>query len=306
MRWFADEGIDVGVVEVGLGGRTDCTNVFDEKPVTVITNIELEHTERLGKTRAAIAREKAAIIRGVEVVVTGERHRDALSVIEERCAEVGAKLVVSRGSSVAGELPLMGSHQASNAAMAVDALLALGERTGMVIDKAAIRAGLAAVRINGRMETVQESPRVILDGAHNPAEARALAAALDEHVARRGTKIHLVCGILADKDQAAMVRALAPVAASVVVTQPPLVQRQGEPAGMIALFEQHVGAKNVRFEEDPSAAFDLALSRARSADAVVATGSMFLIGHLRERWVPEATILRRRSSALASRADRPK
>ncbi len=300
MKHFADEGVEVAVVEVGLGGRTDCTNVFDQKPVSVITNIELEHTERLGRTRPEIAREKAAIIRSGEIVVTGERHRDALAVIEQRCAAVGADLrVIGRPPSAVNDaLSLPGAHQAKNAAVAGAAVRAFAERTGVKIDDDAITNGLRAAWIPGRMETVQQSPRVILDGAHNPAEARALADALRQHVIKRGTKIHLVCGILADKNQAAMVRALADVAASVVVTQPPLVERQGDPARMVALFENHLGKKNVAFEKDPDTALDLALTRARPNDAVFVTGSMFLIGHLRNRWLPEARILQRRSAKL--------
>lgn len=301
MKHFAGEQVDVAVVEVGLGGRTDCTNVFDHKPVSVITNIELEHTERLGKTRAAIAREKAAIIRGGEIAVTGERHRDALAVIEQRCDDVGVDLrIVGRPPAIVNEaaLPLPGAHQAKNAALAVAAARAFAERTGKRIEDDAITRGLREAWIPGRMETVQQYPRVILDGAHNPAEARALADALRRHVIKRGTKIHLVCGILADKNQSAMARALADIAASVVVTQPPLVERQGDPAPMVALFEHHLGKKHVAFEKDPEGALDLALTRARATDAVVVTGSMFLIGHLRNRWLPEREILRRRSSRL--------
>jgi folylpolyglutamate synthase/dihydropteroate synthase len=107
-----------------------------------------------------------------------------------------------------------------------------------------------------------------------------------------------VCGILADKDQASMVRALASVADRVVVTQPPLVERQGDPARMVALFEAALGRKHVAFERDPMWALDLALERARVSDLVVVTGSMFLVGHIRERWVPEARILRRRTARL--------
>lgn len=320
MRHFADEACDVAVVEVGLGGRTDCTNVFETKPVTVITNIELEHTERLGRTRAAIAQEKVAIIRGPGIVVTGERHAEPLAVIERRCDDVGATLwrlgtdIRPRASSwddggttldlAVGpcattlrslHVPMMGEHQVRNAALAIGAVLGFDPER---VDEAAIRRGLERSRVPGRMETVQKDPRVILDGAHNPAEARSLATALSRHVLRKGTRLHLVCGILADKDGAAMIRALAPLAASVVVTQPPLAERQGDPCRMQDLFRRYLPTRRVSLEPDPLRALDLASERARPRDVVVVTGSMFLVGAVRERWVPEERILRRRTAAL--------
>ena len=136
-------------------------------------------------------------------------------------------------------------------------------RTGACVTDEQVRKGIASARINGRMEVVQEAPRVILDGAHNPAEARALAAALKRDMQVRSGKLHLVCGILRDKDQAAMVRALAPVADSVVATQPPLETRQGDLSVLAGLFGEHVGPRNVSVSEDPTAALDAALARAR-------------------------------------------
>ncbi|MBI5288073.1 MAG: bifunctional folylpolyglutamate synthase/dihydrofolate synthase [Chloroflexi bacterium] len=324
MRHFADEDCAAAVVEVGLGGRTDCTNVFEDKPVTVITNIEFEHTERLGATRASIAREKAALIRGREVFVTGERHRDALEVLEARCAETGAtpwrlgrEIRLRHHAPVSGDVPgerfdlasplgsfrdlrvaLTGEHQARNAALAVAAALAFGDRTGLLITEDHVRAGLERVWISGRMEQVQSEPLVLLDSAHNPVEARALATALRDHYLRRGVRLHLVCGILADKDQVSMVRAFAAVANTVAVTQPALVERIGDPGRMLELFRARLGAKNVTFVEEPASALDDALSRARPRDVVCVTGSMFLVGAVRERWVPEGRILKRRSAAL--------
>jgi dihydrofolate synthase/folylpolyglutamate synthase len=324
MRLFADERCDAAAVEVGLGGRTDCTNVFDDKPATVITNVEFEHTERLGATRASIAREKAALIRGREVFVTGERHPDALAVLEERCVEVGAtpwrlgrEIRLRRHAPVRGDgggerfdlacppgsfrdlrIGLTGEHQARNAALAVAASLAFAERTGLRVTEDHVRTALAAARIPGRMELVQDEPRVLLDSAHNPVEARALAMTLRSRYLRRGVRLHLVCGILADKDQPSMVRALASAADTVIVTQPALVERIGDPGRMLGLFRSAVGARNVAFVEDPARAFDEAVARARPRDLVVVTGSMFLVGALRARWMPELEILRKRSALL--------
>ena len=321
MKHFAKERCDAAAIEVGLGGRTDCTNVFDEKPVTVITNIEYEHTERLGSTYASIAREKSALIRGGEIAVTGATHREAINVIEQRCATTGATLwrlgrdvrvrilatdacgtqidvKTPAGNFTDLRVPLAGAHQVNNAALAVAAAAAFGERTGSPISEQQLRDGLARARLSGRLEVMQREPTVVLDSAHNPFEARYLAKTLDETWLTEDVKLHLVCGILADKDQARMVRALAPIAASVVVTQPPLVERAGDPEHMIALFRGELGDAHVSFEPSPAAALDRALASAAARDVICVTGSMFLVGALRERWVTEEQILTRRSSAL--------
>ncbi len=320
LKHFADERCNAAVVEVGLGGRTDCTNIFDQPAATVIANVDLEHRERLGPTIEAIAREKAAIIKG-GTVVTAATRRDALTVIDARCNERGAALLRlgyeirahttdadENGSSFdlrtpfgafeALRLPLAGAHQVANAALAVTAALAFAEHEGQTLDATAVRQGLASVKLSGRLELVQHSPRVLLDSAHNPAGARRLAQALRDHWLQRAVRLHLVIGVLGDKDQRAIAAALAPLAHRVVLTQPPLAERQGEPSRMLALFERTLGARNVAFEPEPSAALDLALNAARAQDLVCVTGSMFLVGALRERWVPERRILKRRTAEL--------
>lgn len=321
MKQFAEERCDAVVVEAGLGGRTDYSNVFDEKPVTVITNVDYEHRERLGWSLTSIAREKAALVRGGETVVTGTTRREPLAVIEGRCGETGATLWRSgrevrariieadaTGSVISlrapgisidrARLALAGAHQASNAALAVAAAAAFGRATGAAIGEQAIRDGLASAWISGRLEEVQRSPRVLLDSAHNPLEARSLAAALRAHWLRDGTQLDLVVGILADKDQPAMVRSLASVADRVVVTQPPLGERIGEADRMLGLFRRALGDGAVAFEPSPERALDLALARAGASDVVCVTGSMFLVGALRERWMPEERILERRTARL--------
>jgi dihydrofolate synthase/folylpolyglutamate synthase len=320
MKHFADERCDAAVVEVGLGGRTDCTNIFDATPaVTVITNVDYEHRERLGWTLGSIAREKAAIIHG-GTVVTGARRPDALRVIEARAHEQGARLwrlnrdvrvritqEDAAGSTLDIEtplisvtdvrLPLAGAHQAANAALAIASVAAFGEMTGRKIDEAHIREGVARTRMSGRLEAVQRDPLVLLDSAHNPLEAKRLAEALGAHWLRDGRDLTLVIGILADKDQPAMVRALSSVASRVVVTQPPLGERAGDPERMLRLFHSAPGDARVAFEAAPGPALDLALSETSPDGIVCVTGSMFLVGALRDRWAPERHILERRSSA---------
>ncbi|MBF6601123.1 MAG: bifunctional folylpolyglutamate synthase/dihydrofolate synthase [Dehalococcoidia bacterium] len=325
IKHFADEGCDAAVIEVGLGGRTDCTNVFDVKPVTLLTNVDYEHRERLGWTLPAIAREKAALIAGGETVVTGATRPEALPVIEARCAERGSPLwrlgrevrarvrSADAGGSVfdlrtplgalAGlRLPLAGAHQVTNAALAIAAAQECARAIGGEVRADAVREGLARVQISGRLELMSQAPRVLLDSAHNPVEARRLAEALEAHESGAGRgrrrRLHLVVGILADKDQPAMVRALARVADGVVVTRPPLEERAGDPLHTVELFERALGRARVRYEASPDAALDCALAAAAPNDVVCVTGTMFLVGALRGRWVPERQILRRRSAAL--------
>ncbi|MEX2245334.1 MAG: cyanophycin synthetase [Dehalococcoidia bacterium] len=321
MRHFADEACDAAVVEVGLGGRTDYTHVLDQKAATVLTNVDFEHRERLGWSIPSIAREKAAIIAGGETVVTAATRREALDVIQERCRDAGSPLwrlgrelrlklrCAGREGTVFDlrtplcsfrelRLPLAGEHQAANAALAVAAALAFGEATGRHIEHEHVRDGLARMRISGRLEVMQEHPRVLLDCAHNPLEARHLARALRDHELPPGVRLHLVAGILADKEQQAMVRALAGVATSVIVTQPPLEERIGDPQRMLRLFAGALGEANVAFEASPHAALERALAAAAPEDVVCVTGSIFLVGALRARWVPERRILDRRSAML--------
>lgn len=318
MKHFADERCDAAVVEVGLGGRTDCTNVFDDNaPVAVITNVEREHAERLGPALTSIAAHKADIIHG-GACVTGATGQ-ALAVIERVCGERGARLL-RLGSDVRARttacdrtgstfdlttphrtyrglrLPLAGAHQVSNAALAIAAAEEFSAAAGAALAEAAVRDGIARARLNGRLETVQREPIVLLDSAHNPVEARRLAAALRAHWLGGGEKLVLVIGILADKEQGPMVRALAPLASRVVVTQPPLGERAGAPDGMLALFRRALGDASVTFEPSPGRALDSALADAGRGDVVCVTGSMFLVGALRERWCPEPEILRRRNA----------
>ncbi len=329
MRHFADEKCDVAVVEVGLGGRTDCTNVFDDPvaAVTVLTNIEYEHRERLGPAIADIAREKAHIIKG-GIAITGARRPDALNVIARRCREREATLwrlgrevrvqIVSHDDAgttldlrapnievVGLRIRVPGAHQVANVALAIVAADAFASGASRPIGGETIRAGLDGMRINARLETVQLAPRVVLDGAHNPIEAKATAAAIRGHwlsPSQPGVaapRVHLVCGILADKEHPAMVREFAHVADSVVVTQPPLGARIGDPGSLLEGFRKRLLAGAVTFEPSPGRALDIALGRAAPRDIVCVTGSMFLAGALRERWVPEEQILSRRSSAIA-------
>jgi len=236
---FADAPVDVAVVEVGMGGTWDATNVAHAQ-VAVITPIALDHQAYLGDTIEQIAAEKAGIIQAGSVAVLAQQSLEAAQVLLRRVTEVGATAaregvefgVVARTLAVSGQLvdlsglgggydevllTVMGAHQAHNAAVALAAVEAfLGGGAGR-LDLDAVRAGFAAATSPGRLEVVRRGPTVLVDAAHNPHGARTLAAALTDDFAFD----HLVgvIGVLSDKDAAGLLEALEPVLAQVVVTR---------------------------------------------------------------------------------------
>lgn len=244
---FAREGVEVAVLEVGLGGRGDATTV-GRPAVTVLTRIDFDHEAWLGRSIESIADHKAAIIRAGTAISAAQRP-EVQAIIERRAAEVGIPLlregrdlhVTVRASGLDGQridcagpgygldglaLPLLGVHQPSNALAAVAAARVLG------VDDGAIRTGLARARWPGRLQIIRRAPYVILDGAHNPDGARALAASL--RALFGGAAITFVLGIYADKDARGILDALLPLAARVIVTRA-ANERAADPAGLAAL-----------------------------------------------------------------------
>ena len=237
---FADLPVDVAVVEVGMGGAWDATNVVDA-PVSVITPIDVDHQRFLGTTPEEIAQEKAGIIKADGIVVSGvQEDRDAAEVLIERAAEVGARItfesndfgVVAHDVAVGGQqislrglaaeypdlfLPLYGTHQAQNTAVAVAAVEAFLGGGEQPLDLEVLRAGLAGVESPGRLEIVRRSPTVVVDAAHNPAGARALREALSE--AFTFVRLVGVVAVMKDKDAAEMLEILEPAFDEIVVTR---------------------------------------------------------------------------------------
>jgi dihydrofolate synthase/folylpolyglutamate synthase len=237
---FADAPVDIAVVEVGLGGEDDATNVI-EAGVCVMTPIGLDHTEWLGDTIEDIAWAKAGIIHKGATVITALQVEEAMRPILERSAEMGSTVaregsefgVVERTQAVGGQvltlqglggiydeifLPLFGAHQAQNAAMALAAVEAfLGAGKDKQLEVSLVRDGFAQVDSPGRLERVRSAPTILLDGAHNPHGMAATVKALEEEFAFR----HLVAvvAVLGDKDVSGLLDLLEPVAARIVVTQ---------------------------------------------------------------------------------------
>jgi len=297
-RVFAARAVDVSVLEVGLGGRLDATNLVVPE-AAVITNVALEHQAFLGDTLAAIAAEKAGIIKPGVPVVSGATGAAAAVVcararaLASPCEERGAAFDVTAGAdgslvyrSPAGTIPALrlgldGAHQRANAALAVRALELAPALTPPA---AAIRAGLAAVRWPGRLQVVQGTPRVLLDCAHNPA---AVETVLDEVRARTvGRRVRALFGVMRDKAWHSMLGSLERVADEIVLTRPSQ-PRSADPAVLAAAA---TGPHAV--EPDPRRA--LAALRARSApeDVVLVIGSSFLVGEvlpdLDPRWAADA------------------
>jgi len=236
---FADTPVDVAVVEVGLGGRWDATNVV-HAPVVAVGPVALDHTDLLGATVAEIAAEKAGVVHPGATVVTAVQPPEVAEVLLRRVAEVDASVareglefgVVDRRVAVGGQvltlqglggvygglyLPLHGAHQAQNAALALAAVEAfLGGGEDRQIDPEAVREGFASVTSPGRLERVRSSPAILLDAAHNPAGMAATARAVADEFAF--SRLVAVLAVLADKDVRGMVEALEPVADAVVVT----------------------------------------------------------------------------------------
>ena len=278
---FRDAHVDVAVLEVGLGGRLDATNVV-RPAVTAITSIDFDHQAQLGDSLASIAREKAGIVKPGVPLVCGPLPLDARGVIEEVCAERGAPIVHTTdallGERGFGSVPLglPGRHQRDNAAVAVGVLDAMGRR-GIPVPDDAIRHGLADASWPARLERRSYGGReVLLDAAHNPAGARALASYLQEI---GWTAVTLLFGAMRDKDVAGMLRPLAPLCARVVTTTAPSPRAA-------AAAELAAAARGVLDPHVPVDAIDdphEALQRAAAAgNRVVAAGSIFLIGPLRD------------------------
>jgi dihydrofolate synthase/folylpolyglutamate synthase len=301
---FADAPVDVAVVEVGMGGRLDATNVVPA-PVSVITPIDLDHMAHLGDTIAQIAGEKAGIIKPSQTAVMSLQHVDAAEVLLRKAADVGATVareglefgVVSRDNAVGGQvlrlqglhatydevfLPLFGRHQASNAACALAAVEAF-TAAEHPIDPEIVRAGFASVRSPGRLEVVRSSPTVLVDATHNPAGARVTVDALREAFAFR--RVVGVIATLGDKDVVGILDAFEPFLTSVVVTE------NGSPRAMpvdelAAVAVEVLGPDRVDVESDLAAAIATAVEIAEEdaefgGAGVIVTGSVVTAGAAR-------------------------
>ena len=232
---FAQESCEIVVIETGMGGRLDATNVFERTEVDVLTHIAMDHTAFLGDSIEQIAGEKAGIIQDGADVVLQHQTEEVEAVIRERCGQMNAELLITDPSrmivgagSIEGQyfsyrgrrdlfLPLSGVYQRDNAMTVLDAVDVLSRKGWQITDEA-VREGLARVKWPGRFEILQKRPLVLLDGAHNEDGIIALARTLDAYLP--GQKIHFVFGVLADKNYRAMLRHILPHACEIIAANP--------------------------------------------------------------------------------------
>lgn len=305
---FADAPVDVAVVEVGMGGSWDATNVIDGS-VAVVTPISLDHTDRLGSTPAEIAGEKAGIVKQDATVILAQQPVDAAQVLLRRSVAVNATVaregmefgVVSREVAVGGQLltlrglggeyegvflPLYGAHQAHNAAVAlaaVEAFFGIGAQHARPLDLDTVRRAFAAVASPGRLEVVRRSPTVVLDAAHNPAGAQAAADGVRE--AFGFSRLIGVVGASGDKDVRGLLEAFEPIFAEIVVTANS-TPRAMDPDALAAIAVEVFGEERVvvepRLDDALEAAVTLAEEEGGLAGAgVLVTGSVITVGEAR-------------------------
>jgi len=296
--YFAEESVDYLVLEVGLGGAIDSTNVVHPL-LSVITNVAMDHMDYLGNTVSDIARVKAGIIKPGVPVVTASDNPEVLAIIRETCRakccrliQVGKDITWTYGEySLRGQyfdyqglncilselwIPLLGQHQVVNAATALVALEVLAG-LGVHIAENALRNGLGKIVWPARLELFGNKPPVLIDGAHNYEGARSLRQALDTYFPNRG--IVMVLGMLGDKERARVVAELAPRARKVIVTKPNS-PRAGDWKQMAGQARQYVS--DVDTVESISDAVLTALKQAGQGDLVCITGSLYMVAEARE------------------------
>lgn len=297
--YFSEENVDFLVLEVGLGGATDSTNIVENPLVSVVTNVTLDHTDLLGSTVKEIAAVKAGIIKRNGYAVTAASDQDALAVIEARCRKVGASLfkvgtdityeveeatpygtvfsLYSKGGNYPClRVPLVGRHQAVNAATALGAVEVLRHYHGVRVTQEQIRAGFAGTKWPGRLELLTERPMVLVDVAHNHDGAKKLRDAL--LTVYRYRRLVLVLGMLEDKEREKVVEELVPLASVVVVTKPDS-PRAGNWRAVAADAYRYV--ERVLEVEEVFDAIDAALGEAGVDDLVCITGSFHVVSKAR-------------------------
>ena len=292
LLWFAEEECDVVVLEAGIGGRLDATNAVPEPILQIITAVGLDHTAQLGSTVAEITAEKCGIMRpGCTLLTCPNQNAEAKAVMINKCAELEATFVMGsagKGKIVAQSaegtdllvgktelaIPFGGEHQINNALTVVSAVDILREK-GFAISDEQLIEGIAAAKFPARFEVCSKAPLVILDGAHNPHAAAALASGIKKFLPEKRT---LLCGMMADKDCAGVMSTLAPLFERVIAV-PVQSPRAISPAELAALAAPY--CKSVFTAENAAQALDAALAALNPGEALVVAGSLYLASELR-------------------------
>jgi dihydrofolate synthase/folylpolyglutamate synthase len=302
LYYFSHQEVDLSILEVGLGGRLDSTNVV--RPViTIITNVSRDHFQILGERVEDIAREKAGIVKQGVPLISGATQPAVIQILEEACKMKEAPLRLTgrdfRGERISSgtlafhgrrwhltdiRLGVAGPFQVENATVALGGLEALGQK-GYRIEEESIYKGLAKVRWPGRLELVQKSPQILLDGAHNPAAARSLREALQEEFDYR--HLYMVMGIMEDKEVSAILAELAPLTVVLIATRPH--NPRAMPPQRIAEIA-HDYCSEVEVIEDVGEGVGCAREMAQEDDLIVVTGSLFTVGEVRDHLLSEGRV----------------
>jgi dihydrofolate synthase/folylpolyglutamate synthase len=294
--YFFEEQVDFLVLEVGLGGRLDATNVC-EPLISVITHIDYDHMDKLGNSLGEIAREKGGVIKPEGIVISSNQFEEAYNEIKKIAdeknsliytvgREISYKIVKSDIKEVIFNLkgiyhnyknlhtPLLGRHQADNAAAAITTIEALKIR-GVKISEKAIRTGLEKVKLTGRLEIIQNNPTLILDGAHNPSGIRIVRQALKEIFSYQ--QLILVLAIFADKDYKKMIQIIAPKA-DLIITTKAKSPRAASPQVIAKEAAQYIEQNKIIVTENIPQAINCALSNSKKDDLICITGSLYTVG----------------------------
>jgi dihydrofolate synthase/folylpolyglutamate synthase len=294
LKYFSDEGVDYLVLEVGLGGRLDATNVVNSK-VCIITNIDYEHTDILGNSLSSIAKEKGGIIKNGAFVITSETKKEVLHILEKICKEKNAKLFkiqkefeITKIESDSEKnifnieskfysykkliVPLIGEHQIINASMAIAAVKSLDKN----IDKKSIQEGLVKTHWPGRLEIISRKPLIVMDAAHNPAAMRQLVNSLKLFNYKR---MILVFGVMKDKDIKKIMKIIAPKA-SITIINKPRVERAAEPK-LIQKYARKFSETIII--KDVKKSIRYAKSIASKGDLICVTGSIYMLSEARAK-----------------------
>jgi len=291
---FSRQKVDWAVIETGMGGRYDATNVI-QPAITVITNVSMEHREYLGRTLAEIAREKAGIIKSRTPLVTAVRQNEARSIVRRTAAKHSAPVYIlgkhfKTRQNRSGEFcyyglehtwphlqtALLGTYQVENAALALAACeLLIKDRFTIPLES--IKEGLKKIRWPGRLEIISDNPMIILDGAHNLIAARKLAKFLKHHLG--GRRITLVVGILDDKPFGAMLKSLLPVCHRVIITRAK-IDRALDPRRLYSKAQKF--NSNVSIVATVPDAFRQAVETASADEVICVAGSLYVVGEAKE------------------------
>lgn len=313
--YFRAEDVDMCVVEVGAGGRFDLTNIL-QPTLSVITSVGIDHTATLGKTIAEIAWHKAGIIKPGVPAVSGVPNPEAQAIIRAEAEAVGAPLLqlqmdeaiadVTTGANgtswretaigAVHTMAMAGSFQARNGQLAISAVCALREH-GFVISDEAIATGLRQARIPGRAELIADRVPVVLDGAHNAEKVAAFAADVPALLPTVTGRRIVIAGLLEAKQGDAMLRSIVPITDVLIASSPQVLAKGAMVTDEVEHLAREAGfTGRVYLRPEPAEAIATALEIAAPDDAVIVTGSLYLVGNIRERWYPTEAVLAAQSS----------